>query len=812
MFDQRSFETGVEFKKSIEDGLDDSGIFVLFASKASLQSVWVDFEINEAWWRKLERKIGGALVFIIDSSVDVGDLPPWLRRSKAQRVNAPQATARVIRDHIDEILRHQQHSYFVGRGEDVDRLQQVLTPWDGSTPPHVVIITGLPGIGKRTLLRHVAPFTLNLLRLNVVRVEEGDELPDLASKLADQIEPFSTAEGFKKIVAEIRAATDQQTLDRIVHDLQLCIANHELPVLFDDGGLLDEEGRLRDAPKRIIAAVPPKSDTYLFIVSNRRPNQEGAETIPGVPLKPLRREDTKSLIAALANRKQLQLKVNEIAEISEYAEGFPPACGYAVQLAVDYGVVTVLQNKHRLVEFRTLPFIKYLSETKLTEAEKEILRILAEYSPLPLAVIGEAVGVDSKTLSEHIIRLIDYSLISPAREGFYSIADPIRDAVVRLTRLIMSKHEHSAVANSLKKYIDENEIEEHAIDAYRVLFRAARNSGDPKLAADAIYLANDVIQLLERSYHARDFEEAIRLGREAVAMRPRSVTARSFLIRAFIQEAMWPDAEQALTEFELVAPPREVFFLKGFMKRKQGDVPGAIALFHKSERAGRRGAALMRELAWCYSIQGDLDNAAKYLEEAIKREGDNPFVVDLGVQIATRQGDERLARRRLELLKEVESPAFYHHRLSHVEAKFGNFEKARAASQEAMKLESKPTFEMIAQYAVCELRLNHVSAAEKLAAQLERDYSRKKPDFRLTLRAMIEVQKKHFGDALALLERHSQKTDRFYMHIAKTALEGELASSVLTDETRANYQKQVRDCEKALSDSPQLTIDDLLHI
>ena len=294
-------------------------------------------------------------------------------------------------------------------------------------------------------------------------------------------------------------------------------------------------------------------------------------------------------------------------------------------------------------------------------------------------------------------------------------------------------------------------------------------------------------------------------------MRPKSVTAHSFLIRALIQEAMWADADQALSVFALVAPQRDTLFLRGFLKRKQGDIAGAIELFHRSEKAGRKGAALMRELAWCYSIRGKLDEAAKYLEEAIKREADNPFIVDLGVQIATRQHNEQLARRRLEQLKEVESPAFYQHRLSHVEATFGNFERARAASQQAIKLETKPTFEMIAQYAVCELKLGHIKAAEKLTEQLEKDHGRKKPDFLLGLRAMVELQAKHYANALTLLERHSHKTERFYMQLQKTALEGELATSALTDETRKRYEDEIAGLEKRLAGAPQITIDDLLH-
>lgn len=69
--DLESFETGMEFKNSIERHLDDSCIFVLFASRDSLLSDWVNFEIEEAWFRKLRRKLASCLVYIIDSSVDV---------------------------------------------------------------------------------------------------------------------------------------------------------------------------------------------------------------------------------------------------------------------------------------------------------------------------------------------------------------------------------------------------------------------------------------------------------------------------------------------------------------------------------------------------------------------------------------------------------------------------------------------------------------------------------------------------------------------------------------------------------------------
>lgn len=53
LFDEQVFNTRDELKVSIEKVLDESSIFVLFLSKNALDSVWVKYEIDEAWLRKL---------------------------------------------------------------------------------------------------------------------------------------------------------------------------------------------------------------------------------------------------------------------------------------------------------------------------------------------------------------------------------------------------------------------------------------------------------------------------------------------------------------------------------------------------------------------------------------------------------------------------------------------------------------------------------------------------------------------------------------------------------------------------------------
>ena len=147
IYDEKVFKTGEEFKKSIENGLDSSSIFVLFASRHSLLSNWVNFEVEEAWYKKLERNLQKSLVYIITDSIDIENIPIWLTRAKVQRNHVPKSVAREIRTHLDQLVQERKNP-FVGRNEDIQYLQEVLTPADVS-PPHVFFVIGLPGIGRR---------------------------------------------------------------------------------------------------------------------------------------------------------------------------------------------------------------------------------------------------------------------------------------------------------------------------------------------------------------------------------------------------------------------------------------------------------------------------------------------------------------------------------------------------------------------------------------------------------------------------------------------------------------------------------------
>jgi hypothetical protein len=273
LFDEQTFETGEEFKRSIQEGLDSSAIFVLFASENSLTSDWVNFEMEEAWYKKLERNLPKSLVFIISDSVDIDNLPAWIKRAKIQRGNIPKVIAREIRNHLDQ-LNEQRKNPFVGRTEDIRALQEALAPADVEYPPHILFVTGLPGIGRRSLIARVVGDSLGLKPLkSLFRLGEGSSIQDICCDVANQIEPYNTDSRFQKIMKEILELSKEEALQRTLNNLRKIITNNgELPIFLDGGGLFDDDGNISDPIQSIIQKISPNDEAYIADPARARYN------------------------------------------------------------------------------------------------------------------------------------------------------------------------------------------------------------------------------------------------------------------------------------------------------------------------------------------------------------------------------------------------------------------------------------------------------------------------------------------------------------------------------------------------------------
>ena len=237
VYDIYEFETGKDFRKAIRSALEKSAIFVLFASKEALMSTWVKFEENEAELLAMKGSIRRPLVFLMNDGTTHQDLPEWLKRSRVRPITSPRAVAREIVFHLQELLLEKQQPLFVGRRKELEVAENALLSYEENGPKRFFILFGLSGIGRRTLTKKISENLLSLEKSIVVRVEEGDNVNDIAAKFAEQAEIYSNLSELKKLVKDIEKAPEIVVLDRLEKNTRILIGNGELPVLFDKGGL-----------------------------------------------------------------------------------------------------------------------------------------------------------------------------------------------------------------------------------------------------------------------------------------------------------------------------------------------------------------------------------------------------------------------------------------------------------------------------------------------------------------------------------------------------------------------------------------------
>jgi tetratricopeptide (TPR) repeat protein len=808
VFDKHSFQSGIEFKNSIEKGLDDSGLFVLFASPEALNSIWVNFEISEAFYGVVQKKLHRVLVVMLGNSISIERLPEWLRRAKAIPVSSPKQTVREIRLHLNELFRAEKHSLFIGRNSEIAQAEQELLSSITGNPVRFLTFVGLPQIGRRSIARHVAENVLGIQTTTEFTVESGDDLRDIAFKLAVEIEPYAGAISLAGIQSEISGLSDAKAADRALNNLRAIVATGSLPLFIDGGGLMNENGEFSDSLEPFFCCLRQAHDAYLFFVTSRKPARTESLWAPIVRIPPLPERDSHLLLHALARRINIQLSHEQLKDITDHASGYPPACYFAIQLIKEYGVAAVLANSSELVDFRVLTFVNYVTRHTLSEKENEILRLLANFSPLPLSVIGGYCCLDPEATSSALFKLTDFSMISFDPSGLYAISDPLRDAVIKRSHFF-TRSEAKNVAGALGTWLDEN-VEEHiSLSFSRVIYRVARQANENSLAEKVTYLTADIFRLAEQAYNQQDYEVAVDGFRKVLELRPDNDKAMVFLVRVLAQLDEWDECNTLCSVMEgRKLPTRTTQFLRGFVARKRSHFSDAIRHFEVARKAGRNDVAVLRELASCYLITGDSVRADVYLREAFDLQSDNPYLIDMAVKIAIEQRDLQRAAEQLERLRIFDSGQFYWHRMATYYVAMSDVTAAIDAGIRSVNGAVRPRYEALSHLAYCEIRAGLINDARMHLAEIDRLFPRLRKGITSALQCHLELKAGNSEQVLRRIDSATSKENRFFEALRLGAIKLVLANPGISERRRVELQAELQAAptvpdEPAFADLPR---------
>lgn len=794
IYDSFSFDHGKAFKDEILAGLDKSRVFVYFISKHSLDSYWVDFELTEAQKRLFGSQMAKAIAIRLDRTISISDLPHWMQRENIPFLESPSVAARLIRDHINDIKRSSTPDLFIGRSQDIERVEHALAPANDHRPPGIVALWGLPGIGRRSVGKRISKDILDMQRSLAIEIEQGDSLGDLRLKLAALLDTPKSSEAYTALQKATEQDSDLTNLRECIRYIETAQAARELILLVDHGGLLDEDGKLLNVFGEFILALYRAETLRMVIVSRRKPQRfelEPGSYLPEVRIDNLSMQSTKTLIQQLRAREQINLAISEIDDLAERIRGYPPAAYYAIGLIKDYGKEAILRDASHIISFRESSFLRLLEkDSKLSSTQRSILSILPQFDSLPLPVLGKALQMDQTSIDIEAMRLVDMALLSIDEDGYYSVSDPVREAAHRAFGKVNLPYKE--IAQAIDDYRDERRADPselaEPLSLLRARFKAYVLSG--KGSAGIFRIASDLTRLQQTLYHNQEYEKSVQLGQQVLEMRPKQPEALKFLARGFAQLERYSEATKTIDVLRSVSL-KEAKFLEGFLYRKQGAMNKAVVAYREALALGMKGAAVHRELGQCLFEEGLLEDAREHLSRAHSVDPDNKFVIDYSIQVAIAEKRFPDAKKLIVELERVEDDTRVQHRLSTLEAATGNASRAFEAAQRAIDSSARPHFEVISQYVKMAIWNKRPDLALKGLEMLSNRFSNIRSDIQNGLWSQYYICTEDFDSASTKWSAIKRKDLPVHRRIRVHILEGILKTRALTAAHRSEIQSEL---------------------
>lgn len=407
-------------------GIVDSRIFVLFWSNNAARSNMVQDEVSQARIR-ISRDKGFRLVVV---KLDVTPLPPALAyRSYIDGTKGvPYITAalRRLRSELtpeatfvgSPLLRDS----FQNREREIDLIERLS--FSGDSP---VMILGLDGIGKTSLIKktitaifsHLTPLWVDLeISSTPIRL-----LASIARPLSIQIDPHD-------VVANPEQFWQTVLLPEIKDSERLFIIldNIHIPTItgYTRGGATV---KLAEIICRDLVQIHKRNNPGILVISWTELPFDPiiVSKFKSLQLGPLDKKSVaRTLRFYLARISTLDYDLDRLETIAEQLGGYPAAISVAAKRIADQGIDATLADASGLRKLRYVIAEDLFSRVALSEAEKDLLVLLAT-SIFPL--VDRQLKIIVEPSIEYVESIRQKQLLDPASRG-YSLHSVLRDYVL----------------------------------------------------------------------------------------------------------------------------------------------------------------------------------------------------------------------------------------------------------------------------------------------------------------------------------------------------------------------------------------------
>jgi tetratricopeptide (TPR) repeat protein len=748
VFDEMHFLPGEDFRAAIGRGLDASSLFVFIVSRDSLDSVWCKHEIDEAERRRSKQALASALVIIIDSAISYGELPSWLRDGKAIIQTRPVLAAREVQAALLSTFAPELKNPFVGRESALAAFAASLLTAPEGTSSRVFAVHGLDGVGRRTFLARGLQDNLSLRLGPTIALDATRGLDDLFLWTLDETADIAGRSQIASESTRFRALQPSEQVAELATQLATISASGFVPCLVDEGGVLSDEGRYHTRYMELVSSLMARDDTHVAFLHRRRPDVsdlEGRVAISNLAVRPLERAPMRLLMQQLLRAKEIKASSNDVNEIVDFLDGYPPAAYMAVGFAERYGFQALLADKSVLVDFKARAFAKLIAALNLSDQSWLILQYLAGEQAVPLAALSAATELSTSDLVPTLRELIDLSLVVVIGDTF-AMSSPIRTAVHRFKgRLPANAYARIAMALTSRFWSDAQASP--TIEVVDATLHAVGRSGGGSLDQYADLVRPSTLhQMAKESYDRKEWSLAVAYADRTLEMDRSRSDAQVIKFKGLVRLEEWSAAEEVLAEIENRGDKKQ-FYLRGFYHWKRRDFEAAARSFQAALEVGDRANAVYRDYAEVLYRLGQYDRALSMIRTVQNRDPGNVYVLDLVTRIAIDGERFDEAEKAIEELERSDTERrFIHHRKSRLYLAQGLLDLALVEADEAAAT-GIAAFEAFAQRTNVLIMLGDFSAAETALEDLKQRFGNTRGDVQLGLRCKLLLRQNKWREA-----------------------------------------------------------------
>lgn len=795
IIDKYHFEEGYDLREQIKNYLKESDLFVLFASKESLKAPWVGYEMNLAEIALLNRDIANVLVLLVDKDLDYSDIPQWLQYSLIKYVETPKIAAGLIKNLMDD----NSQNLYIGRGEENEKFDKHY--FSSGRDSRNLVFFGLNGIGRRSFAKKIIKQNFNQNLAVEYSIEEPKPLVSLYRDLLIDFFLISEISEFDKYRDSFESSSIEMQADEIVKLLNIFSKHKQVPILVDNGGMLNDSGEYREEIIELMKKVKETENLFVTYIQNRNPRGYANNILYFVSFVPeLSTDSTEHLLKQYCNTFYgIGLTKNESIEISKYIAGYPPTVKIAANEISSYGVDYIIDNPSNILRYNSGVFDSYL-DNMVEEEDHYLLKLLNNFGNLNLAVIMSL--IENPTNS--IRRLIDLSIISVNNESkSYYISSPISNTISEKFG-ILTKRDYRKIVLTLKdKYKVNDKIPDvKTLDV--IIFSILRADMSKELIEfQKLILPSDISKTARNAYRNKDWVTAKNLYYQLLQLEEENLSALEFFIRSKIR--LKENTDRYIRRLKYLSKEKYLIVV-AFKNMKEGKFNDAAKLYEEFRESYYTPAYVYRDLGECYYQLNNLDKVREILNEGLaKTKFKNKFMLDLAAKNAIKQDNFAEAQAYIDYLEKVDNYGSVLHRKASLALKEGKLEAAKQLAEEAVKdPNSRREFYLL--LANIYISLGELSQADNILGQTLEKYKNiniESDNGYLNLRCLQYMRNKNINKAKGYLEKIDSPSDFIQFQYYKLMLEDPLLS--LPDKIEA--EQLIKKLEKKEDMSSIIVVD-----